>query len=453
MNHGALKRWNSCPGELRIPETAPSDIKRLHIYDFDNTLYKSPGPNRILYTNQTYGKLLGGSNGAMDSWWSNPAFLNESFKESIAQQGTDYWNDTIVNLARDSYVDPKTVSIVLTGRTEEKFSELVQKMLAVTRKLKYEPQPRDDSADLLKFNAVCLKKRDAGLGTYKHTFDAKVTCIQSFIDNYPNLQEITIYDDRAKQVGLFKSRFFDMRPRPRFQWFVVQVPPMSISLDSTMEYQLVEEMIRKYSQAAVADPSAPIVRYEIKWTPKCTGFFLSVKSQKTLLVQAFKCLQRLKITKVHNLAEYPMYIPICRPGESLSLNTVAQIFMNADSEANMAINPQFLSKFYNQIDPKNRYHVEFIVTHYAVERPNTKAKQGNLYYKAIPKDKGTKIKTVFGNDTPLLVTGHIMEDFKDANILYDLNDWTMQQRHMKWSLLQEPITIQTTFGIYSKMKF
>lgn len=51
-DHSVLRKWNSCAHELAVPSEVPEHaITKLHIYDFDNTLFATAGPHRaVIYT-------------------------------------------------------------------------------------------------------------------------------------------------------------------------------------------------------------------------------------------------------------------------------------------------------------------------------------------------------------------------------------------------------------------
>ena len=456
MNHATLKKWNSCPGELNIPQKDVSGMKRLHIYDFDNTLYKSPSPNRILYSNRAIRNLLTNDVMTTGGWYDQPCFLEESFKMCVADTQQLFWNEQMLSLTSLSYRDPETISIVLTGRKQEPFSSLMEKMLTVTRKLAVASEDNDSlynkwskDSNFLKFNAVCLKKRISRQASNLPTFQYKSSLIADFIRNYPNLEEITVYDDRLQHIKQFKSFFHQMRPRPRFQWFVIPVPQLSINLDPVAEYSLVHRVIQECNERRSTNQQL----LEIKWTPKCTGFFLTMESQRIILKQAFRLTKLSNFKKINNISEYPMYVPICEPGQSISLNTIAQMYVNHE---NAATSLEFLNKFYNQRNPEHRKNVEFIVTHY-VSKPIPTSRErdrvGLVYFKVIPKDRSTKIITTFEAGASLVIIGHLTEEPPDQYIHYYFDDDYMRENGMAWTPLKNTVTIDTTFGNYSKMKF
>lgn len=451
MEHNKLKQWNSCPNELRLPHVPQSEIKSLHIYDFDNTLYKSPCPNRILYTNQAYLKLLKNEHMNSGNWWDQPLFLEESFKMYIATQDKSYWNDKITELAINSFDDPNTVSIILTGRSRSNFQTLFQKMLSISRDLASVEGSKfyNKSNSFLKFNAVCLKSRNPNNNMTPPTFQFKTHIIQDFLQDYPNLEDVTIYDDRISHIKQFKSFFNHLRPRPKFQWFIIPVSSQEFVLDKVAELKLIKKVIDDTNNIRLSRNIPPL---EIRWTPKCTGFFLTLKSQAILLRTAFTLTKSFNLTKFVNLAEYPMYIPVCSPGNTISVETMTKLFENDTDDALSFVD--FKEKFSNQRNPINRCHVDFIVTHFTYTTvPNVSNRQGMIYFRVRPKNKTPKISTHFRRDAPLIISGHVTDEDVDKFLNYTLTNSYLAKRNMTWRALPRPITINTTFGYYSKMRF
>lgn len=444
--HDVLRKWSSCPGELNIPKESPLAITRLHIYDFDNTLYKSPRPNRTLYTNKSYWKLFNESNFGNCSWWNESRFLEQSFVESIANtQFRNYWNEKIVKLAEKSYEDEKTVSIVLTGRKEAFFATLIERMLNVEKKFRLERQQNEHETGTLLFNAVCLKKKDSQ-DNYPSTNTYKIQCISELIEYYPNLSDVTIYDDRLPQIQLFKNFFKNIKSRPKLQWFVIPVPPEFFYLDTASEYKLVQKIIDEHNLQI----NDPLNQLSLKWTPKHTGFFLSLKSQSILLKLGFMVLKNTSAKKIDNLSEYPMYIPLCKPGNTLSPSAIANIYTNIGNNVDVTT---ALHSYHNSPVPGTRNRVEFIATHYIIIKNSPVSNGTNVYFRVEPKHEKKVIKKIFDIDTPLIITGHMMDTADDQAIQYWFTQEYMEENRMRWIPLRKAVRISTTFGHFSKMKF
>ena len=479
--HAPLIRWSSIPDELNVPNCPADEIKRIHIYDFDNCLYKSPQPNRHLYTQSTLGIIWGQERTIQGGWWAEPSFLEESLAESLAATSPSsdtYWCEEIRKLAQLSFEATDTVSVLLTGRKELRFSELLGRMLTVTRNLS------NQGVNDLKFSAVCLKKNnsqvatvkgilpeDNGISTqdsssnneYMHTADYKKALFTDFITYYKNLEEITIYDDRIKQINSFKTFFNNFRPRCKFQWFVIPVTPKSTTLDPAMEYKLVTKMIEEHNrelQRLAGQRGQYKSNYEeltIKWTPRQCGFFLDKKSQRKLLSFSYAYLKKGPIKKIGNLSEYPMYIPVCRPGLNPSKRDTFRLLtgITDDSAESPARVAQMVDDFYSgKYHPREEDKVEFKVVGFFYRVRNngddTQPMVCDMHYKCEPVDK-----TRFVGNTlrELIVVGHLTgEDSKaDSEIIASITA-AANNKFVAWRKLQRPCRIRTTFGFYVKMK-
>ena len=126
MSHSVLYEWNSVDSALNIPILPDSKIRKICIYDFDNTLFKSPAPDPHLYSEQLYTSLLSPCVFSNGGWWSEPRFLelllNEWQKGLIDDSA--FWNRDIVKSAKESWEsrDDGTLTILMTGRKELLFS-------------------------------------------------------------------------------------------------------------------------------------------------------------------------------------------------------------------------------------------------------------------------------------------------------------------------------------------
>lgn len=92
-DHSVLRKWNSCAHELAVPSEVPEHaITKLHIYDFDNTLFATPGPTEQLYTRELLGKLTSSElpNGG---WWNEPEFLQAAIEISRSKPRRFSWNE------------------------------------------------------------------------------------------------------------------------------------------------------------------------------------------------------------------------------------------------------------------------------------------------------------------------------------------------------------------------
>jgi len=89
-------------------------FKKLYIFDFDGTLFRSPTPPD-------------GYGGDPDTWWSNPDSLGPPHVES--KPDPDMWHPDSAERLREALADPDGYVVVMTGRYE-KLQDRIQAILA-----------------------------------------------------------------------------------------------------------------------------------------------------------------------------------------------------------------------------------------------------------------------------------------------------------------------------------
>lgn len=79
--------------------TAIPSVKSLHVYDFDNTLFRSPLPNSKLWDGRTASTLQSPEGFGTGGWWHNPVFLEatgEGIEKEEPRAWEGFWNEQIV---------------------------------------------------------------------------------------------------------------------------------------------------------------------------------------------------------------------------------------------------------------------------------------------------------------------------------------------------------------------
>lgn len=265
----ALKRWSA--NDATLPPV--SKIKRLHIYDFDNTLFNSPLPNRSLWSPAWLGRLQNTDAFVNGGWWHDAGLLAATgqgidVEEPRAWKG--HWNEKIVELAHMSDSQDDTLSVLLTGRGERKFSELIQRIA----------KSRD-----LKFDMFMLKP---AVGPSNETFSSTMAFKQQFLsalmNTYREADEIRIYEDRPKHVVDFRGfleRFNrelrlsdDGSSRAAIDGEVIEVTELPSALDPIAEASEVQRMVNAHNQAILSGSAS------VKIIP--------LKLQKTVLYTAYQ---------------------------------------------------------------------------------------------------------------------------------------------------------------------
>ncbi|KAJ5711728.1 hypothetical protein N7488_005884 [Penicillium malachiteum] len=275
-----LKRWSVASREL----PAVSQVKAIHVYDFDNTLFQSPLPNPQIWHGTTIGHLQSETHFANGGWWHDPNILSATGQgmekeEPRAWQG--WWNENIMRLVRLSMEQKDAVTVLLTGRNEAGFADVVKRMVASQK---------------LDFDIICLKPdvgpnghRFPSTGVFKHTF------LEDLIFTYDEAEEIRVYEDRPKHVKGFRDYLENMNrslqasadSRNPITAEVIQVSEESTYLDPVTEVSEVQRMINSHN-SATQNPS--LAKYKgfhrymrIKRTVIYTGYLISQEDSQRII--------------------------------------------------------------------------------------------------------------------------------------------------------------------------
>ncbi|QVM05418.1 hypothetical protein D8B26_000129 [Coccidioides posadasii str. Silveira] len=190
----ALKRWSCLNNNKDLP--AIPDVKAIHVYDFDNTLFNSPLPNPQLWNGLTIGFLQAYESFANGGWWHDPNILAATgqgidVEEPLAWKG--WWNEQIVELVELSMKQKDVLTVLLTGRAESSFAEIIKRIV---------------KSRSLEFDLVCLKPE---IGPNSQRFSSTINFKQIFLEDmiftYKHADEIRVYEDRIRHVKGFRDYF------------------------------------------------------------------------------------------------------------------------------------------------------------------------------------------------------------------------------------------------------
>lgn len=273
-----LKRW-SCHSRDLPPV---SQIKALHVYDFDNTLFMSPLPNQKLWTGQTVGFLQTQECFLNGGWWHDQRILEatgEGIEKEEPKAWKGWWNEQLVNLVELSIQQKDALTILLTGRAEHNFADLIRRIVASKK---------------LPFDMICLKPQ-SGPNNQKFgsTMLYKQTLLKDIVHTYKDADEIRIYEDRPKHTKAFRDFFETFNktllsptaptPRKPITAEVIQVADAVTTLDPIIETAEVQRMINNHNSAVRSRASSHAHRYEIKRTVFYTGYLISPVDTARLL--------------------------------------------------------------------------------------------------------------------------------------------------------------------------
>ncbi|KAH7394051.1 hypothetical protein DE146DRAFT_660605 [Phaeosphaeria sp. MPI-PUGE-AT-0046c] len=267
----ALKRW-SCD-DKELPPV--SDIKSIHVFDFDNTLFASPLPNKQLWNSATLGQLGSPDMFVNGGWWHDAGILSatgEGIEKEEKRAWEGWWNEHIVSLVELSMQQKDAISVLLTGRGESNFSELI-KRIARSKKLD--------------FDMVCLKPPTGPAGQrFRSTMDFKQELLKDIVYTYKDAEELRIYEDRVKHTKGFRDFFFEFNrdlmagknnaSRKPIVAEVIQVAENATQLDPVAEIAEIQKLINAHN-ILVKTGSAPpgTVPYQIKKTVFYTGYMIA----------------------------------------------------------------------------------------------------------------------------------------------------------------------------------
>jgi len=183
----ALKRWSCDDGDL--PPVA--DVKAIHVYDFDNTLFASPLPNKQIWNGATVGQLASPDMFVNGGWWHDSSILaatGDGVDKEEPRAWKGWWNENIVSLVELSMQQKDALNVLLTGRSEHGFADLIKRIVRSKK---------------LKFHMVCLKPSVGPAGQkFKSTMEFKQELLKEIVYTYKEAEEIRIYEDRVKQYVL-----------------------------------------------------------------------------------------------------------------------------------------------------------------------------------------------------------------------------------------------------------
>ncbi|RSL67075.1 hypothetical protein CEP53_003126 [Fusarium sp. AF-6] len=308
----ALGRWSV----LNHPLPAIDKIKSLHVYDFDNTLFKTPLPNSQLWNGYTIGTLSNQEKFVNGGWWHDSRILaatGEGIETEEKRAWEGWWNETIVELVRLSIKQKDALCVLLTGRSERGFAELIRKMV---------------TAKGLEFDMMGLKPQVSPTNQrFQSTMHFKQLFLEALMETYKHAGDIRVYEDRPKHTKGFRDFFAEYNRRQNMSPTrgplvaeVVQVADTAATLDPVVEVAEVQHMINIHNETISKQGSQSSQnRLRIKKTVFFTGYMIGPEDTKRLI----KLAQLPQNMPQHELKYHGNNILICpRPCPASILDKV-----------------------------------------------------------------------------------------------------------------------------------
>ncbi|KAI9797239.1 MAG: hypothetical protein M1835_001595 [Candelina submexicana] len=237
-----------------------------------------PLPNPKLWNGPTLGYLQTMEGFTHGGWWHDPNILGstgEGIEQEEQKAWEGWWNEQIVSLVELTMQQKDALNVLLTGRGEARFADLIKRIVASKK---------------LDFDMICLKVEVGPSNQrFKSTMDYKQSLLKSLIHTYSDADEIRVYEDRLKHVRGFRDFFTAFNkalmsptaptPRKPITAEVVQVAEGSTSLSPITETAEVQRMINSHNESLTSNYG----RLAIKRTIFYTGYIISPQDTTHLL--------------------------------------------------------------------------------------------------------------------------------------------------------------------------
>ncbi|KAK4240742.1 hypothetical protein C8A03DRAFT_31129 [Achaetomium macrosporum] len=279
----AMSRWSILDKQL----PAADKIKAIHVYDFDNTLFKTPLPNPKLWNGPTIGTLANPDAFVNGGWWHDSRILaatGEGLVKEEPRAWEGWWNEKIVELIHLTNKQKDALCVLLTGRSESGFGELIKRMV---------------TSKGLEFDLISLKpavgpnnERFANTMVFKQMF------LEALMETYRLAEEIRIYEDRIKHVKGFRDFLQDYNSRKLsgidgplargpINGQVIEVADMAAYLDPIVEVAEVQQIIDDHNAAlSKRRRGTRGERLAIRKTVFYTGYMINNADTQRLLTLA-----------------------------------------------------------------------------------------------------------------------------------------------------------------------
>ncbi|KAF1808481.1 hypothetical protein P152DRAFT_370096, partial [Eremomyces bilateralis CBS 781.70] len=274
----ALRRWSCADKDL----PGVDKIETIHVYDFDNTLFASPLPNKSLWNGQTIGQLGSPDVFLNGGWWHDSAILaatGEGVEKEEPRAWDGWWNEQIVDLVRLSMQQKDALCVLLTGRAERQFAELINRIV---------------KSKGLEFDLITLKPAVGPSNQkFSSTMNFKLEFFTTLVNTYHRATEIRVYEDRPKHTKGFRDFFANLNrqllnpvpppPRGTIVAEVIQVPENATVLNAVTEVAEVQKMINNHNTAILAGTAPPTaIPFILRRTVFYTGYLIPAAASQQL---------------------------------------------------------------------------------------------------------------------------------------------------------------------------
>jgi hypothetical protein len=237
-------------------------------------VFASPLPNKSLWNGPTFGTLASPDVFINGGWWHDSSILaatGEGAEKEELRAWQGWWNEQIVTLVELSMQQKDALTVLLTGRSESGFADLIKRIV------------RSRNLD---FDMVCLKPAVGPANQrFTSTMHFKQELLKEIAYTYTEAEDLRIYEDRVKHTKGFRDFFFqfnkdlmaNMLPTSRKPLIaeVVQVTENATTLDPVTELVEVQKMCNAHNIIVKSGKAPPGTNpLQIKKTVFYTGYMI-----------------------------------------------------------------------------------------------------------------------------------------------------------------------------------
>ncbi|KAK4675631.1 hypothetical protein QC764_505950 [Podospora pseudoanserina] len=262
------------------PQHTVTAMGRWSILNKQLPVFKTPLPNPKIWNNPTIGTLSNPDAFVNGGWWHDSRILaatGEGIAKEEPRAWEGWWNEKIVELVQLSTQQKDAFCVLLTGRSESGFSELIKRIV---------------KSKGLEFDMVCLKPAVGPDNQhFTSTLDFKEKFLRALMETYRHAEEIRIYEDRIKHVKSFQTFLASFNEqqntsptRGPINGEVIHVADMAAYLDPVVEVAEVRSIIKDHNASLTKRRRGSrgerwVIKRQVFWT----GYLISSADTRRLL--------------------------------------------------------------------------------------------------------------------------------------------------------------------------
>ncbi|KAJ2780248.1 hypothetical protein H4R18_003560 [Coemansia javaensis] len=218
-------------------------VQRLAVFDFDNTLFRSPLPNPRLWDDRLLGMLKSTDLG----WFHDARTLSAPYLEYTDR----HWIRPVVELAQAEARRGDTLVMLLTGRSHAAYRDIVLRLLERCPGLRFDIVVlKETPTRQSPLVSPCIAESPDEVPQSPLTFDYKMGVVEDTIAALPAIREIAMWDDREGQCEKMQH-YLDALAARSAGWIrsadIYYVPPQTIYMREANERELIHGLVARYN--------------------------------------------------------------------------------------------------------------------------------------------------------------------------------------------------------------